>query len=173
MASVDVLIYTHNQLFILQCSLWVISLCVKILRYRKFLCIYCLSIQLTSLNSFQQKLTELQEVLINLLSKKGLLHIYGHEKENNCNGSSKRSRSVRSYRYITNLSECFPGILLMIIHVFVLVIFCIIVMVLRTNFPVMKRQLLTVQNCSFPAVLIRVLTFQVSLVVENIVLVSL
>ncbi|VBB27994.1 unnamed protein product, partial [Acanthocheilonema viteae] len=47
----------------------------------------------------QQKLNELQKVLIDLLSKKGLLHIYEHEKGtlNNCNGSSKRSRGVRSH----------------------------------------------------------------------------
>ncbi|EJD75681.1 hypothetical protein LOAG_17208 [Loa loa] len=46
----------------------------------------------------QQKLNELQKVLINLLSKKGLLHIYEHEKETlNRNESSKYSRSVRPY----------------------------------------------------------------------------
>uniref|UniRef100_A0A8R1XJT3 Golgin subfamily A conserved domain-containing protein n=1 Tax=Onchocerca volvulus TaxID=6282 RepID=A0A8R1XJT3_ONCVO len=47
----------------------------------------------------QQKLNELQKTLINLLSKKGLLRVYAHEKEtlNNYNGSSKHSSSVRSY----------------------------------------------------------------------------
>ncbi|KAL3994977.1 putative golgin subfamily A member 2-like protein 5 protein [Acanthocheilonema viteae] len=52
----------------------------------------------------QQKLNELQKVLIDLLSKKGLLHIYEHEKGtlNNCNGSSKRSRGVRSYSHGTD-----------------------------------------------------------------------
>ncbi|CAG9535353.1 unnamed protein product [Cercopithifilaria johnstoni] len=57
----------------------------------------------------QQKLNELQKVLIDLLSKKGLLHIYGHEKEtlNNCNGSLKHSHSVRSYR--NGIEDKFSG----------------------------------------------------------------
>uniref|UniRef100_A0A1I8EPI9 Golgin subfamily A conserved domain-containing protein n=1 Tax=Wuchereria bancrofti TaxID=6293 RepID=A0A1I8EPI9_WUCBA len=51
----------------------------------------------------QQKLNELQKVLMNLLSRKGLLHINGHEKKTlgNCNGSSKCSRSVRPYSQST------------------------------------------------------------------------
>ncbi|VDO77570.1 unnamed protein product [Onchocerca flexuosa] len=51
----------------------------------------------------QQKLNELQKTLINLLSKKGLLHVYAHEKEtlNNYNESSKHSNSVRPYSHGT------------------------------------------------------------------------
>ncbi|VDM91793.1 unnamed protein product [Litomosoides sigmodontis] len=47
----------------------------------------------------QQKLNELQIVLIDLLSKKGLLHIYRHEKEalSNCSRPSEQSHSVRPY----------------------------------------------------------------------------
>ncbi|KAK6103848.1 putative golgin subfamily A member 2-like protein 5 protein [Brugia pahangi] len=51
----------------------------------------------------QQKLNELQKVLMNLLSRKRLLHINGYEKKTlgNCNGSSKCSRSVRPYSQST------------------------------------------------------------------------
>lgn len=51
----------------------------------------------------QQKLNELQKVLMNLLSRKRLLHINGYEKKTlgSCNGSSKCSRSVRPYSQST------------------------------------------------------------------------
>ncbi|KAM3718313.1 Golgin subfamily A member [Dirofilaria immitis] len=57
----------------------------------------------------QQKLNELQKTLVNLLSKKGLLHIYGHEKKtlNSRTGSPKRSSCVRSYSH--GITDEFSG----------------------------------------------------------------
>lgn len=48
----------------------------------------------------QQKLDELQKSLVNLLSKKGLLHTYEHQKEmsNNCSESSEHSCSLLKNR---------------------------------------------------------------------------
>lgn len=48
----------------------------------------------------QEKLNELQKTLMDVLAKKGLLHIYGHEKDmaRNDGRPSKRAHNIRSFR---------------------------------------------------------------------------